>query len=144
MKLFTIGVSKKSARDFFSLLINARIQKVLDIRLNNSSQLLGFSKGENLKYFCEHCHNIIYEHIPLLAPTSELLKKYRRDKDWPAYEKSFMNILKDRPVVDIFKKASENAENICLLCSEPNEQKCHRRLVAEYVAKQLKLKVEHL
>ncbi|KAF0132967.1 MAG: hypothetical protein FD145_1502 [Candidatus Saganbacteria bacterium] len=144
MKIFTIGVSRKAAKDFFAFLLDAHIQKVLDIRLNNTSQLLGFSKGADLRYFCENCHDISYEHVPLFAPTRKILKKYRKDEDWPAYEKAFKGILKNRPIAEIFKNACKNTENICLLCSESSANKCHRRLVAEYLAKHLGLEIEHL
>ncbi|MFH1581571.1 MAG: DUF488 domain-containing protein [Pseudomonadota bacterium] len=144
MKLFTIGTSKKSAEDFFASLSKAHIEKILDIRLNNSSQLLGFSKNKDLKYFCEHCHSISYEHVPLLAPTDKILKQYKKDKDWLTYERVFVNILNSRPAIEIFEKACEGFNNVCLLCSESGAQKCHRRLVAEYLAKQLPLQIEHL
>ncbi|MFH1347233.1 MAG: DUF488 domain-containing protein [Candidatus Margulisiibacteriota bacterium] len=145
MKLLTIGSSKKSAEEFFSLLKNANVELLLDIRLNNNSQLLGFSKGRDLKYFCETCHNIKYEHLPKLAPTKELIKKYRKDKDWHAYEQQFMNLLKSRPIKDIFKKACKNSKSTCLLCSESKPQKCHRRLVAEYLKETIKdLEITHL
>lgn len=137
MKLFTIGTSKKSAEEFFNLLKNANIETLLDIRLNNNSQLLGFSKGRDLKYFCEKCHNIKYEHLPKLAPTKELIKKYRENKNWHAYEQHFINLLKSRSIKDIFKKACKSSKTVCLLCSESKPQKCHRRLVAEYITSQI-------
>ena len=145
MKLYTIGVSKKSAKEFFILLEKANIEKILDIRLNNNSQLLGFSKGRDLKYFCEKCHNIKYEHIPELAPTKELIKKYRKDKDWSSYQKDFLHLLESRPTLKIFSDAQHSAKNICLLCSESKANKCHRRLIAEYLKENIKgLEVFHL
>jgi len=138
MQLYTIGANKKSAKDFFKLLVDAGIEKLLDIRLNNNSQLLGFTKGRDLEYFCVECHNIKYEHIPLLAPTKDLLKTYQKDKNWPVYERDFEHLLKSRPTLDAFNKASEGLNNICLLCSESKAIKCHRRLVAEYIANQRK------
>ena len=131
--LFTIGSSKKSAEEFFATLENAKIGLLLDIRLNNKSQLLGFTKGQDLKYFCSKLLNIKYKHEPILAPTKEILKRYRKDKDWALYEKSFINLLKSRAIVDIFNNEYNLSSNICLLCSEPKPQKCHRRLVAEYL-----------
>ena len=137
MKLYTIGVSKKTAEQFFGLLKKNKVKKLLDIRIKNTSGLLGFSKTKDLKYFCEKCHNIKYEHVPLLAPTEDLLKTYKKDKNWETYEKGFSKILNLRPIVDTFQQASDGLNNICLLCSEPKPVKCHRRLVAEYVAKQI-------
>ena len=137
MKVYTVGASKKSAEEFFSILKKADVEKLLDIRLNNKSQLLGFSKGKDLRYFCEKCHGIRYEHVPTLAPTEELLKKYQKDEDWPFYEVEFLRILESRPTVSIFEEARGDVENISLLCSEPAAHNCHRRLVAEYVSSRI-------
>jgi uncharacterized protein (DUF488 family) len=134
MKIYTIGASKKSAEQFFDLLKKNHIEKLLDIRIKNTSGLLGFSKGRDLQYFCEKCHNIKYEHLPLLAPTADLLKAYKKNNNWATYEKEFAKILDSRPIVDTLQQASDGLKNICLLCSEPTPEKCHRRLVAEYVA----------
>jgi len=145
MKIYTIGVEKKSAEDFFQILAKAGVEKVLDVRLNNKSQLLGFSKGRDLKYFCEKCHQIKYEHVPLLAPSKELLNSYRAHKDWSAYEKEFLQILEGRPVVEIFKEASENLTVVCLLCTEESPKNCHRRLVAEHIGKNIEnIEIIHL
>jgi len=145
MNLYTIGTNKKNAEDFFAILTNNKIEKLLDIRINNKSQLLGFSKGQDLKYFCERCHNIKYEHIPLFAPTKELLKRYQKDHDWPSYKNDFIRILTSRPIAQIFQKIAENSSNICLLCSESQSDKCHRKLVAEYISGLLKnIKISHL
>jgi len=145
MKLFTIGVSKKSAESFFDLLKKNNIKKIIDIRLNNKSQLLGFSKEEDLKYFCEKCHSIEYAHEPLLAPTKEILEQYRKTKDWSIYEAEFNRTIELRSIIDIFKKIIGDTKNICLLCSEESSKKCHRRLVAEYIAKRQKeIEVVHL
>ena len=143
--IYTIGVSKKSAEEFFAILVKTGIQKLLDIRLNNQSQLLGFSKGRDLEYFCIKCHNIIYEHVPQLSPTEKLLKKYQKDKDWNYYENKFIKILESRPTIEIFEQAITNNHKICLLCSEITAEKCHRRLVAEYIAQYSRnVKIIHL
>jgi len=134
IKVYTVGTSKKNAEEFFGILKKADIEKIIDIRLNNRSQLLGFSKGQDLKYLCEKCHGIKYEYVPLLAPTKEFLKKYQKDKDWSFYEAKFLRILESRPTIDIFQKTCGDVKNVCLLCSEPTPQHCHRRLVAEYIA----------
>ena len=145
MKVYTVGISKKSAEEFFAVLKKADVEKLIDIRLNNKSQLLGFSKGQDLKYFCEKCHGIKYEHVPLLAPTNELLKKYQKDKDWSFYVVEFLRILESRPTIDIFPKICGDVKNICLLCSEPTAENCHRRLVAEYLANRLNnIEIVHL
>lgn len=145
MKVCTIGFSKKSAEEFFTILKKANIEKLIDIRLNNKSQLAGFSKGRDLEYFCEKCHNIKYEHVPLLAPTKELMKKYQQDKDWAFYEAEYLRILESRPIIETFQKACKDVDNVCLLCSELTAQNCHRRLVAEYIANHMDhIEIVHL
>jgi uncharacterized protein (DUF488 family) len=145
MKLYTVGVSQKSAEEFFGICRGAGIEKIIDVRLNNKSQLLGFSKGRDLQYFCEKCHGIGYEHAAELAPSEGLLKKYQQDKDWDYYVEEFGRILEERPTVENFGKACREVKNVCLLCSEPTAEKCHRRLLAEYLVRQLDdLEIIHL
>jgi uncharacterized protein (DUF488 family) len=134
MKLYTIGTSKITAEEFFNALVKAGIELLVDIRLNNKSQLLGFSKGKDLEYFCNKCFKMKYQHVPLFAPTKEILNDYQNSKDWDLYEKRFHKLLNSRPIIDKYKQISANANNICLLCSESKPEKCHRRLVAEYIS----------
>jgi len=135
MRIYTIGFTKKSANEFFNLIKKNDIQLLIDIRIHPQGQLAGFAKQEDLPYFLEelsnHCH---YEHNPLLAPTKELLKKYRENKDWPLYEKAFMKLMDERQVPQILNKSVFENQRICLLCSEASPENCHRRLVAEKLA----------
>lgn len=135
MKLFTIGFTKKTARNFFTLLKNNRIKKVVDIRLNNASQLAGFSKGEDLEFFLNELCNIGYIHDTDLAPNKKLLDDYKNKKiTWLQYEQSFKNLLNERNIKSrLDKNYNKNFDGICLLCSEATADKCHRRLVAEYI-----------
>ena len=134
--LYTVGFTGKSAEDFFTLLKKAGIEILLDIRLNNVSQLAGFTKGRDLSYFVKEILNGHYYHLTYLAPTKELLKKYRSDEDWESYEKEFLGLLETRNVesklnVDLLKGPT------VLLCSEKTAEKCHRRLTAEYLQKKI-------
>lgn len=137
MKIYTIGTSKKSARVFFELLRKHKIQKVIDIRLKNKSQLSGYAKGNDLEFFLKEWLQIGYEHIPDLAPTKELLQNYQDKKKtktyrrWDIYEEEFKKLLTSRDVLSIFKETSTGYDRVALLCSEPKADKCHRRLVAE-------------
>ena len=144
IKLYTIGFTEKSAETFFNLLQKADVKKILDIRINNISQLAGFAKGNDLKYFAKKIIGADYEHNIDLAPTKELLKNYR-DKitNWEQYEKEYINILNTR---NIPKKIDFNELNgVCLLCSEHLPEMCHRRLLAEYLQKNNKeIKIIHL
>ena len=133
MKIFTIGFTKKNAEKFFLLLCNPEIKRLIDIRLNNVSQLAGFTKRDDLKYFLKKICNIEYIHMPELAPNDEILKDYQQNGDWPLYEKRFISLLDNRNVADKIQK--NLFDGACLLCSEPEPRQCHRRLVVEYLSK---------
>jgi len=144
MRLYTIGFTKKSASQFFETLRNAGIKRVVDVRLNNVSQLSGFSKKQDLAYFLEKIDNIGYIHVPLLAPTQALLDSYKKHGGrWNEYEHGFLELMKERRIE--ISWAPEMREADCLLCSEEKPNHCHRRLVAEYLAAHLDgIKIEHL
>ena len=132
MKLFTIGFTKKSAERFFSLLRDSGAKRVADVRLNNVSQLAGFTKKDDLQFFLREICRMDYVHEPLLAPTQELLTAYRKNKgEWCAYERDFLELMKSRQIQTSVSK--ERIADACLLCSEDRPDKCHRRLVAEYL-----------
>ncbi|MBW1956619.1 MAG: DUF488 domain-containing protein [Deltaproteobacteria bacterium] len=131
--LFTIGFTRKSAEEFFTRLQKANVRRVLDIRLNNTNQLAGFSKRDDLRYFLVAIGGIEYEHLPELAPTQEILEGFKKKGGgWYRYEKAFLDLLKERRVHERIRR--EDLERACLLCSEPEPDRCHRRLVAEYLA----------
>lgn len=129
--LYTIGFTKKNAQKFFTLLKNAGVKRLVDIRINNSSQLAGFAKGNDLEFFVRELCGATYTHNVDLAPTKELLKDYQ-DKiiDWDGYTKVFNSMLKNRHIAERY--AVENFDNACFLCTEDTPEQCHRRLVAEY------------
>jgi len=130
--VFTIGFAKKSARQFFDILRQAGVRKVVDIRLNNVSQLAGFTKKNDLAYFLEAIGGIGYEHRPELAPTKEILDGYKKKTlAWPGYEERFRALMAERRVESLFVPG--DLDGACLLCSEPRADKCHRRLVSEYL-----------
>ncbi|GMU65242.1 MAG: hypothetical protein AMXMBFR36_15160 [Acidobacteriota bacterium] len=132
MKLFTIGFTKKSARRFFELLRTSGARRVVDVRLNNVSQLAGFAKKDDLAFFAMEICGLDYLHLPELAPTQEMLDSYKkRGGDWPVYERQFLDLMRQRRIeVTVSKEAIEGG---CLLCSEDKPHHCHRRLVAEYL-----------
>jgi Uncharacterized conserved protein len=144
IKLYTIGFTEKSAESFFKLLQKAGVKKILDVRINNISQLAGFAKGKDLEYFVKEIIGADYEHNTDLAPTKELLKGYR-DKivSWEQYEKEYISILDKR---NILKKIDfDKLNGVCLLCSEHKPDMCHRRLLAEYLQKRNKeIEIVHL
>lgn len=129
--LYTIGFTKKSAEKFFSLLKNAGVKKIVDIRLNNASQLAGFAKGSDLQYFTRAILGAGYVHITDLSPTKELLKSYQEgETSWEGYVRVFSGLLKERHIKERYKV--EDFDNCCFLCTEDTPEQCHRRLVAEY------------
>ena len=131
MKLFTIGFTKKSAESFFDLLASSGAKRVVDVRLNNVSQLAGFAKRDDLEYFLRRVCGIDYVHLPDLAPTPDMLADYRKSRDWDVYEKRFLDLMRARRIEDGI--AREVIDGGCLLCSEDKPHRCHRRLVAEYL-----------
>ncbi|MDX1953808.1 MAG: DUF488 domain-containing protein [Verrucomicrobiota bacterium] len=132
ISVFTIGFTQTSAEEFFEKLRTAGIQKVVDVRLNNSSQLAGFSKRDDLRYFLKTIAKIDYSEEPLFAPTQSMLESYRKQKgSWPDYERAFRQLLRQRKVEE--KTTPSSLQMSCLLCSEKNPHYCHRRVVLEYL-----------
>ena len=132
MQLFTIGFTKKSAREFFNKMLQSGVKRVVDVRLNNVSQLAGFAKKKDLQYFLETIGPIDYAHFTDLAPTKKLLDDYKkRGGDWSVYEHGFMDLMRQRSVEEKFRGLLRDGD--CLLCSEEKQEHCHRRLVAEYL-----------
>jgi len=142
--LFTVGFTKKPAETFFKLLKDSGVKQIVDTRINNVSQLSGFAKGSDLQFFAREIGNISYDHNLDFAPTKELLSLYRTKKlTWNDYEMEYLNLLDIRKIAQ--KINVENLHQHCLLCSEHKPDKCHRRLLAEYL-KQVRndIKITHL
>jgi uncharacterized protein (DUF488 family) len=133
IKLFTIGFTKKTAKHFFTRLIRSGVKRVIYIRLNNTSQLAGFAKQDDLRYFLWAIGRIDYVHCLDLAPTKEILDAFKKNKaDWSLYEKDFLMLLSGRKAEERISPAL--LQEACLLCSEEKPSHCHRRLVAEYLS----------
>ena len=132
MRLSTIGFTRKSARRFFELLRESEAKRVVDVRLNNVSQLAGFAKRDDLAFFLAEICGMEYVHLPELAPTKEMLDEYRkRGGDWKTYETRFLDLMDRRRIEKSIPE--EVVADGCLLCSEDKPHHCHRRLVAEYL-----------
>jgi len=132
-QICTIGFAGKTAEEFFCLLEQAGVQTVIDIRENRFGQLSGYAKFPDIAYFLRRIMDIAYRHEPLFAPSPEIRKAYRKDRDWSRYEASFRNLMRERGVPQICEIGAFEGTS-ALLCSEPGPEKCHRRLVAELLA----------
>jgi uncharacterized protein (DUF488 family) len=153
MKLLTIGFKGRSARDFFGTLKQAGVQKLIDVRRNNVSQLAGYTKGPDLKFFLEDCFGIAYEHITEFAPAKELLKEYRErlgskkkdDAAWADYVRRFRVEVLSQPIAHRFEEVTKGFGAVCLLCSEETAERCHRRLLSEHFREHLEdIDIRHL
>jgi len=132
MKITTIGFTKKNAQTFFNFIKNEKINTLIDVRLNNVSQLAGYAKRDDLKFFLKELCDTDYLHIPDLAPTKEILNVYKKGgMSWELYEDNFLNLMAQRNIERILKPSLLN--DSCLLCSEHEPHFCHRRLVVEYL-----------
>lgn len=133
MEIYSIGFTKKSAREFFGLLRQADVRRLVDVRLNNVSQLAGFAKRDDLEFFLRELCDADYIQEPLLAPTQELLDRYKKQRgSWADYERDFLDLMRQRRIEDRIDRSLFDMPSV-LLCSEHTAEHCHRRLVAEYL-----------
>ncbi len=146
MNVFTIGFTKTTAERFFGRLGDAGVRRVVDVRLNNRSQLAGFAKRDDLKFFLRALGGIDYVHEPVLAPTQDILDALKKDKGpWEDYERAFLALMRERRIEE--KLDPGLFDSGCLLCSEDKPHHCHRRLVVEYLTEawpESDLQVVHL
>lgn len=145
MDIYTIGFTQKNAEKFFKFLRVSGVKTLVDVRLNNVSQLAGFAKKDDLKFFLRELCGAEYVHSPELAPTKDILNAYKKgEMPWNVYEDKFLNLMAQRNIEKSIK--SELLDHGCLLCSEHEPHFCHRRLVVEYLNEysNLNLKVKHL
>ena len=144
MKVFTIGFTKTSAESFFGRLRQAGVRTVVDVRLNNVSQLAGFAKKNDLRYFLQAICGIDYVHQAAFAPTKEMLDAYKKERgDWAEYERRFLELMADRRIEEVVPR--DALDGACLLCSEDKPHYCHRRLVGEYLKESWNdLEIAHL
>ena len=145
MEIYTIGFTKKTAAEFFTILKRMRIKRLLDVRLNNVSQLSGFTKKDDLAFFLKTICEADYLHEPLLAPTQDLLDAYKKNNGtWKDYEEQFTDLIRARSVEQRIERTLFKIRTV-LLCSEPTAEHCHRRLVAEYLQSEWgDVSIEHL
>lgn len=133
MEIYSIGFTQKSAAQFFGAIKDAGIRRLLDVRLNNTSQLAAFAKASDLPFFLSEICHAKYVHEPLLAPTREMLDAYKKNKGpWSDYEKEFLALMQQRDISRALDRTSFDVPTV-LLCSEPTAARCHRRLVLDYL-----------
>ena len=144
MEIATIGFTQSSAQHFFERLKRAGVRRLVDVRLNNVSQLAGFAKSADLAYFLESICGATYEHDLRLAPTQAMLDAYRKKQiTWPEYESAFSELMLERGVPGVLDRQSFGAKTV-LLCSEASAEKCHRRIVGEILSREWSATIEHL
>ncbi|MCI0332340.1 MAG: DUF488 domain-containing protein [Planctomycetes bacterium] len=135
MEIFTIGFAQTPAAEFFGKLKRAGIGRLLDVRLNNTSQLAAFAKRDDLQFFLREICGVRYEHEPLLAPTQPMLDAYKKHKgSWQDYEEKFLELMAERRIEQNLDHERFATTPTVLLCSERTADHCHRRLVLEYLA----------
>lgn len=144
IRLFTIGFTRKSAAEFFESLQKSGVRRIIDTRLQNTSQLSGFAKQADLQYFLSKISNISYEHNLSLAPTKDILASYKKKKmSWEDYSSRYLDLIQEREIESNLTK--ENLQDSCFLCSEHQPHFCHRRLAAEYLQSHIKnIEIIHL
>lgn len=139
MNIYTIGFTKKSAEQFFEALKDNNIELLVDVRLNNKSQLAGFTKGSDLVYFVKQIVGADYVHGDEYAPSKDLLDRYHKGTtSWEEYVTEYREIISRRGCHLKFPERFRKYNNICLLCSEATPEMCHRRLLAEMIAENAK------
>jgi uncharacterized protein (DUF488 family) len=146
--IFTIGFTKKTAEEFFRLLQDAQVEKLIDIRENRVGQLSGFAKYPDLAFFLRRVAGIAYDYQPIFAPSPEIRTAYLDSRDWPQYEKSYFELMAQRRAVELADPAAFEGR-VALLCSEAEADKCHRRLIAEmlgqlWTAQGHQIEIKHL
>jgi len=145
MNIYTLGFTKKNAQTFFNFVKDSNITTLIDVRLNNVSQLAGFAKRDDLRFFLKELCNTDYIHAPEFAPTKDILNAYKKgEMSWEKYEDKFLNLMAQRNIERLTNTLP--LDQSCLLCSEHEPHLCHRRLVVEYLNQNsnLDLKVKHL
>ena len=147
-KIYTIGFTKKDAKTFFTLLKDNGVTTVVDVRLNNTSQLAGFTKYPDIKYFLAKCIKCHYVSDKRFSPEEKTLKDYKgKIIDWNEYVNQFNSTMKKRNIkeyiADKYKQIMQD-ETICFLCSEETPENCHRRLIAEIFAEIYNVEIVHL
>lgn len=154
IRVFTIGFTGKSAEEFFTIIKNAGVKRVVDVRLYPSTQLSGFARKKDLAFFLKNLCGVGYQHNPELAPRIEILKGYKDNKiSWAEYEAEYIKLLDKRGIAktpsplafDAWGEGLEKLDGVCFLCAEPTAEKCHRRLLAEYLQDKLgSVEISHL
>ena len=132
MRIYTIGFTGKTAEEFFGLLNSTDARHLVDIRINNRSQLAGFTKKGNIEFFVDKLTRMSYLEMPMLAPGKDMFGEYRKDGDWDLYESRYLRLMEHRAVIESVNRAVF-VQEVVLLCSERTPEKCHRRLAVEYI-----------
>jgi len=133
MEIYTIGFAQRTAENFFGTLKRVGIRRLIDVRLNNTSQLAGFAKARDLPFFLRELCNAGYFYEPLLSPSKTILDAYKKEKgSWEEYKQQFLALMARRKIEEKISQKLFDVPTV-LLCSEATASHCHRRLVLEYL-----------
>jgi uncharacterized protein (DUF488 family) len=145
VEIYSIGFTQSTAANFFGRLRTAGIKRLLDVRLNNSSQLASFAKKDDLAFFLKELCGADYLHETLLAPTQALLDSYKKSGGkWQDYEESFLALMTERRIENRIKPQLFEVPTV-LLCSEHTAEHCHRRVGLAYLQEKWEnIEVTHL
>lgn len=145
MHILTMGFTKKNAEEFFGLIREYHVEILIDVRLNNQSQLAGFTKGRDIEFFLKEICDCKYSHEIQFAPTKDILNRYKKGQiSWEKYEVEYNELIKKREVLNIFNQKYSIYDKVLLLCSEPTPECCHRRLLADFLNEELGIEVIHI
>jgi len=141
--IFTIGTQGQHDESFIGLLNKHAIDAVIDIRLRNEGRYYKFASGRHVSALVV-AGGLVYRHELAFAPTPVMLKTYKDGGEWALYESAYRLLYDERAMSALWLANYRGYKRPCLLCAEIDPSHCHRRLLAEYLAKERSVQVVHL
>jgi uncharacterized protein (DUF488 family) len=156
-RLVTIGVYDWTLESFLEALRQANVTQLLDLRQRRGvrGSQYAWANSKRLQTALAEA-GIAYEHLPELAPTTELRQlqyaedarqgvgKRSREQLAPEYVTRFTAERLDQVDLAPILESLPAEGAVALLCVERDPEACHRSLVAERIASQFGLALAHL
>ncbi len=141
--VYTAGYEGESIDTFFEKLLEAGIQRLLDVRYNAISRKYGFSKGK-LRELCEQ-RNIDYVHLRQLGIPSSQRKSLKTVGDYQKLMREYERSILPK-VSHVQREALRLVQELptVLVCFEADVDCCHRGRLAEAVSAEASMTVVHL